>query len=338
MKREMTKYNSDRMSSFSNRNRALADHLVGSIPHGSERRPFRVHKKTSPKKPSKKPSPQQLQKAKVSRQELHQKWARIGLDSRGFVKRCTKVLLPELPSPIAFMEHPFFDSVPFLTVRSVPPELVSEMADIEACFLANSTKKDQTEHKYGANGGMNLGLSVVSGGGHSDKKKHISGSIHCSGVVKGKPELRKRLCRALNNIFQSAFGDCIWYRRMCHLTERLNSDSNEERTIPGIPASGAWISTSPRVEEIHCDENTVAIGFLFTTKASEGGEINFCTPSGKFMKGRVKPGLVAAGNWIQHPHCNSETKTTGRTAWTIYLDRRVFSSKYQYKEPVGFQK
>ena len=125
-------------------------------------------------------------------------------------------------------------------------------------------------------------------------------------------------------------------RHRCLLTERLNYDSNEQRTIKDIPVSGSWLSTHPKIEKKHCDRNVVGSTFLLTTNDSVGGNLNLCTPNGKFMKSHLKPNMIIAGKWAQHAHCNDKVNSKGRTAWTIYLDRRVFSSKFICNEPKHF--
>ena len=124
---------------------------------------------------------------------------------------------------------------------------------------------------------------------------------------------------------------------MSLITEKLNCDSNEERAIPGIPASGIWLNANPRTEKVHCDANVVGPTFLLTTKASEGGNLIMCTSSRKLMKVKLKPNMIVAGKWAQYAHCNTKVNSKGRTSWTIYLDWRVFSSNYVCKTPKGFQ-
>ena len=119
---------------------------------------------------------------------------------------------------------------------------------------------------------MNLGISVVSGGVHADKSKNISGSIHYSSVVKKYPELRERLYRIIKETLDAVYGHCSWCRRMCLITEKLNYDSNEERAIPGVPASGIWLNANPKTEKVHCDANVVGPTFLLTARE----EFSFC--------------------------------------------------------------
>ena len=172
-----------------------------------------------------------IKKAKLER------WVQCGLSRNGFVKKHTKVLQCDIPNAIQFMESPLFGTVPYVSARYVPPHLVSELADLESYIISKSNTKDYVQHKYGANGGMNLGISVVSGGVHAEKSKNISGSIHYSSVIKKYPELRGRLYSIIKEILDTVYGHCTWHRRMCLITEKLNYDSNEERAIPGIPVS-----------------------------------------------------------------------------------------------------
>ena len=52
-------------------------------------------------------------------------------------------------------------------------------------------------HRYGANLGVNLGLTIVSGGQHSDKSLGISGSIHQSRHLENHTLLHKEIIHLL---------------------------------------------------------------------------------------------------------------------------------------------
>ena len=98
---------SENMQSFSDRERALGRHLVGSKPHGIQRRSFHMYMKPCCKKLSNKRSPEQILKDKIRRRQKCRRWARFGLDSRGFLKKHTKAPSCNLPPPIEFMESPY---------------------------------------------------------------------------------------------------------------------------------------------------------------------------------------------------------------------------------------
>jgi hypothetical protein len=207
--------------------------------------------------------------------------------------------------------------------------------DNEIKSLIDTTKSLQV-HKYGANFGVNLGLSVAPGGSHG---KGRSGSIQFAKIVKSRPDLRRRIYLALSAALNKTFGSKLWYRRMMKLATRLNEDSGEQRTIPGLPATGIWYARHCRKEAVHCDENVVGATFLFTTQSFEGGLLGLLSPSGKLVTHCLKAGEILAGKWAENPHCNlgvTDATVNERTSWTIYFDRRVFSNKYAYIEPVGF--
>jgi len=100
------------------------------------------------------------------------------------------VLLSDLPLGVAFSNHPFFDGIPHVTLRENHSHL-SELRKIEEEIsnLIHEEKSVLEPHKFGANMGVNLGLSVVNGGNHADQSRGISGSIHFANFVKTRPDL-----------------------------------------------------------------------------------------------------------------------------------------------------
>ena len=276
-----------------------------------------------------------------SKQKELRKWrAENGLTREGYVKRYTPVLFPCLPMGVAFSIHPFFDGIPHVILRENHNHL-DELRKIEE-EIANLIKEETgvlESHKYGANIGVNLGLSVVDGGSHADKSKGVSGSIHFANFVKSRPDLRRRLYCLFQTILSESFGQEAWYKRLLHLTTKLNFDSGEIRTIPGLPISAFWLTQQPRDEAVHCDRNVVGSTFLLTTKSVQGAAVCMCSPSGKFSTHQLQLGQILAGQWANFAHCNLKVTNKDcetRTSWTIYLDRRVFSERYLYVEPKGF--
>jgi hypothetical protein len=91
---------------------------------------------------------------------------------------------------VAFSIHPFFDGIPHVILQENCNHL-DELRKIEEeiANLINEEKKTLESHKYGANIGINLGLSIVDAGSHADKSKGVSGSIHFANFVKSRPHL-----------------------------------------------------------------------------------------------------------------------------------------------------
>ena len=274
--------------------------------------------------------------------ELSKWYAENGLTARGFVRKHTPVIFRDLPQNIIFEKHAFFHKIPHVAFRaSVEHTLLDELRAIEKDVreISKTSSVDPTLHRYGANKGYNLGLSVAPGFPHGDKEKGISGSVQWAEIVKSRPQLRNALISCLTQILHKAYGDQAWFQRLLHLTTKLNTDTGETRTIPSLPISGIWLTQNPKEEGVHCDKNVVGATFLLTTSSAEGAQLVMRTPTGKVIKHRLTPGHILAGSWANHAHCNCKVKKAEfRTSWTLYLDFRVFCSRYIYAESKGFSR
>ena len=172
---------------------------------------------------------------------------------------------------------------------------------------------------------------MVSGGGHANKQKGISGSIHDGRIARRHPELTKQIREVILEILEVAFGNKLWYRRQVHLCQKLNQQSGEERTIG--PASGFWLSTRPKHEAVHCDYNICGAIFVLSTYSSTAGTAALChlSEAGNVGKCHLVPGMVVGGTWGSRAHANNKVDATvmqERMSWNIYIDKRVFGSNY----------
>jgi hypothetical protein len=204
-------------------------------------------------------------------------------------------------------------------------------------LLQASTKKTYTSHKYGANEGINCGMSFSGGGTLSNKDNGISGTVQWRAFIKGRPDLRKRLCNLFKIILQEAFGACLWYKRLSHLTAKINSESGNERTLSGLPLTGLWFNIVPKQEAVHCDRNVVGATFVLSTYEGDGASLVLSTTSLKNVgKIQINPPMILAGRWANYAHCNTNIATEStRKSWTLYLDKRAFSTRYIYNVPNG---
>jgi hypothetical protein len=152
--------------------------------------------------------------------------------------------------------------------------------------------------------------------------------------------LRKRLCNLFQRILLEAFGACLWYKCLLHLTTRINSESGYERTLYGLPLTGMWFNIVPKQEVVHCDRNVVWATFVLSTYEGEGAALVLSTLSttsptnaGKIQ---INPPIILAGKWVNYAHCNTNIATEStRKSWTLYLDKCVFSTRYAYNVPPG---
>ena len=268
-------------------------------------------------------------------------YAQNGMNSHGFVRKHTPVIFQDLPKGHHFEQHPFFHKIPYVVMRTnVPQYWLNDLREIEKEVhdISQTTAIKPAEHRYGANEGYNLGLSVTPGYPHGDKEKGISGSVQWADFVKARPKLRLRLVHCLTQLLHSIYGREAWFKRLLHLTTKLNADSGETRTIPSLPLSGLWLTQNPRPEGVHCDENVVGATFLLTTSNAKGITLLLSSPTGKLVKHELKPGQILAGSWANHAHCNSkDNEAEFRTSWTLYLDKRVFCNRYVYAIPKRYE-
>jgi hypothetical protein len=261
------------------------------------------------------------------------------MTAEGYVKQYTQVVQPHLEKAIVFQKHAFFHSVPYAAPRELTERHVTMLAAIESEISPILPASYFTTYRYGANVGVNLGLSVAPGG--IDGKAHLntSGSIHLAKFMKDKPDLRNRLYSLIKEMLHETYGNMRWYKRLLFLCKRLNDDTKEERTIEGTPVSDIWLTCLPKHEKVHCDKNVVRATFLFTTKDVTGGKLVFASPTRKVGTYQVNTREIIAGKWAEFPHCNavgSKHIHTTRTSWTIYLDYRVFGSSWKFLYPKGY--
>ena len=277
-----------------------------------------------------------------SKQRLAQKLRAFrkanGLVAHGMVAPLTSVFLRIVTLATPLQDSAWFSQVPNHCIRPFSLEKVKSLRCLEEKILALELGGAK-DHKYGANGGFNLGISIVSGGRHAKHGK--SGSLHWAKALKAHPKLRKEMICLLRSILDEAYGDARWYINTKALCAKLNQDSREKRTLPGIPATGIWLSTEPKAEKVHCDENVAGPTFILSTYPAVPGMATLCKMStqGELTQTTVLPGMVVAGKWASSAHCNlklDKAAATGRTSWTIYLEKRAFGKNYKFVHCKGY--
>lgn len=259
-----------------------------------------------------------------------------GLRADGMVRPETRVFFDRVTTSTTLQDHAFFAQVPNMCLRRVSPEKVQHLCHMENKVRSLFSDTAAVPHRYGANGGVNIGISVVDGGSHARGGK--SGSIHYSDCMKSYPQLRNDIISLLGSILDEAFGDLLWYKNSKAVCAKLNQDSREKRTLPGMPSSGIWLSTAPKAEKIHCDGNVAGPTFLLSTYPAAPGTAALCTmsPGREPTQTTMSPGMVLGGKWASNAHCNTrldKAAVTKRTSWTIYLDKRVFGCNYKFVAP-----
>jgi hypothetical protein len=318
-------------SSHEEREKELRDMLSGDS-RKVNRRQLQISKKKS-KRPY---SPEEKERRRLSQRDTAFAYVAAGMNRYGYIKQSTRVCHDGL-LPSAFHNHPFFHGIPHLSLKgTVQPVLLEQLRSIEREM--RDMHRIQ-KYRYGANEGVNVGISVLTGGHFSDANKGILGSLHSADVVKDRPDLRKRIVDLFTEILEEFYGDQAWYKRLLCLTTQLNEETGECRTIPGLPLSGLWLTEKPNKERVHCDTNVVGATFLVTTSDVKGPTLCLSTPTRKLAKHDMKPGIILAGSWANYAHWNSkvdegdEHPGNSRTSWTLYLDERVFCTKYKYIHP-----
>jgi hypothetical protein len=86
-----------------------------------------------------------------------------GMTTRGFVSKKFNVLTM---NPIK-ESNPLFHGFPHMCVRKYDENLFLKLKNVESRIESIIGKKHVTAHKYGANEGVNCGISIVSGGGYA---------------------------------------------------------------------------------------------------------------------------------------------------------------------------
>jgi hypothetical protein len=207
-------------------------------------------------------------------------------------------------------------------------------------LLPAPMKRKYTTHKYGANEGLNCGISFSGRGTLSNKESGISGTVQWSAFIKGRPDLRNHLSNLFQIILLEAFDACLWYKCLLHLTTKINSESGYERTLSGLPLTGMWFNIMPKQEAVHCDRNVVGATFVLSTYEGGGAALVLSTLSMTSLtnagKIQINPPMTLAGKWANYAHCNTNIATEStRKSWTLYLDKRAFSTRYAYNVPLG---
>ena len=264
---------------------------------------------------------------------------RNGLTLRGFVLKHSTLLMNDVP-PQDFHCHAMWHNIPYSVLRPVENDLLVRLRCVEVRFLQILKDGDITDHKYGANEGYNLGLSVAPGYPHGNLEKGISGSIQWSKALKDKPALRAELGLIFRDILERAFGSDPWYCRLKAIAEKVRREE-AGRVLDDMPLSAWWWTRFPKTENIHCDRNVVGATFLLTTATVKGSTFVGLNPKGKTMRHHLKAGTIMGGKWAQYAHCNSpsgEGMAAQRTTWTLYLDKNAFSKHYIVAESKGFVK
>ena len=264
------------------------------------------------------------------RKRLHKKRKRYGVAVSGRLKKDTPVFLRKIKPGPEFCTHPIFPKVPNVSIRHVGKGPFKKLMDLlEKEIEPLATGRPHLD----ANTGIQLGMSVTQGG----RKRN---TIQWGKFMKNKPNLRERLCKAAKEVLESAFGKCSWYRRLLDLTKRLERDSGEQRTLPGLPCTGIWYTLSTEENGIHCDSSSVGASFLLSTRKVQGGHINLQLPGGHFAKKKIEQRVCLAGRWSENAHCNTEVDpetATNRRSIVLYLNRAAFSKAYKYSIPTGFK-
>lgn len=270
-----------------------------------------------------------------SRQLLRQWRAKHGLNrATGFVLPKTNIFLPFVKQNTLY-DSPWFDGIPHTCIRDFPKHRLETLMALEIELIKRTRTGDLAEHKYGANKGVNIGKSVVSGGSHACKTEGISGSIHDAKAAKENKDLKVQVWDTIVGVLHDAFHNELWFRRQVHLCAQLNKQSGEERTIPNSPISGIWMSFEGREEAIHCDRNIVGAIFVLSLYQPEPGSATLCVMSegGNVKKVALLPMKVLGGTWGATSHCNlglDHHATEFRRSWTLYLDGRVFGRNYKF--------
>ena len=110
--------------------------------------------------------------------------------NHGFVKSSTKVLFDDTRYLQKFDSHPFSHRYAIVrkTIGEQPFDKLRCLEN-EILELLKTSTNNYTAHKYGANEGLNCGLSCAGGGTLSNEEDGISGTVQWSSFIKRQPEL-----------------------------------------------------------------------------------------------------------------------------------------------------
>lgn len=260
-------------------------------------------------------------------------FGKFGLDRDGKLKKATPVFFSRIPSGAGFCDHAIFPrSIPFAVLSTAPWTILQELHDFLDSVQVIIDKEPGLRTHLNANKGVQLGLSVVGGGRHRN-------SIQWGRFMKNRPNMRSTFIRIIQRLLHSVYGSTTWYRHMLQVTTKLNKDSGDFRTIPGVPFSGIWFTQVTDNLGTHRDGNSVGVSVVMSTKHVAGGHLCLQKPNGDWIEHLLMPGLLVAGRWAEWVHCNSNVcapTTRSRRSIIFYLDRAAFSARYRYIKPRGY--
>jgi hypothetical protein len=224
--------------------------------------------------------------------------------------------------------------LPVVDVRKMTNDQLSRLREVEERVVA-VLGETTSPHKFAGNQGHSIGLTTVSGGGHATCGK--SGSIHLNKHLKQHEELQDQVLEVVGDILLHCYGKTPWF---LGLVEKLKSIP-DEAFLPGrrkLPVSHIWLTSSPKVAQVHCDSNSFGAVFIFTAKTVDGGELIVDQPvDGGFQVKtyHLTAGKVVGGSWGQYAHCNLPVhdRTVPRRSFVVYLDYRNVSKLYRNLVP-----
>ena len=122
----------------------------------------------------------------------------------------------------------------------------------------------------------------------------------------------------------------------CHRMESRNANSAQNctkccwkrATAMRVPKSRFWRRWR---------WTTCTATFVLSTYEGEGVDLILSTTSPKNVgKLQINPPMILAGKWANYAHCNTKVATKSKsTSWTLYLDKRAFSTRYAYNVSNG---
>jgi len=181
----------------------------------------------------------------------------------------------------------------------------------------------------------------------------------------GYPDLYNSLIETLGAAIQEAYGKQPWFKRMKALCRNLRQQTGQDRTFPNMPVSTirrlSHVRDGPPIQiEARDDPHCVGPGFVIATYPNENNEFemiclatdnnndnnnnNNNAATGETNTNRTrtvvhapKPSTVHAGAWDSDPpsfrfrseaQSQSQSQSQVPNFWVLYLDGRVFSSRY----------
>jgi hypothetical protein len=80
---------------------------------------------------------------------------------------------------------------------------------------------------------------------------------------------------------------------------------------------------------------------VLSTHEGEGAVLVLSTTAKTYLNNmQINQPTILAGQWANHAHCNTNVSVANqskRKSWTLYLDKRAFSTKYAYNIPNGMK-